>query len=120
MVLGTPSYMSPEQLSGKKIDGRSDLFSLGVTLFQMASGKLPFEGDSMAQLMFKIASEPHPDIRTLNPALPECLVAIIDKVLTKDADHRYQTGAELARDLRQCMAQLGTAAGAAQQVDIGL
>jgi serine/threonine protein kinase len=68
MVLGTPSYMSPEQLAGKKIDGRSDLFSLGVMLFQMASGKLPFEGDSMAQLMFKIANEPHPPIRELNPA----------------------------------------------------
>jgi serine/threonine protein kinase len=57
MVLGTPSYMSPEQLAGKKIDGRSDLFSLGVMLFQMSCGKLPFEGDSMAQLMFKIANE---------------------------------------------------------------
>jgi serine/threonine protein kinase len=57
MVLGTPSYMSPEQLAGKKIDGRSDLFSLGVMLYQMSCGKLPFEGDSMAQLMFRIANE---------------------------------------------------------------
>ena len=103
MVLGTPSYMSPEQLSGKKIDGRSDLFSLGVTLYQLACGKLPFEGDSMAQLMFKIANEPHPDIRTLNPDLPDSLAAIIAKVLTKDADQRYQSGAELAGDLRRCL-----------------
>ncbi|MCX7175049.1 MAG: serine/threonine-protein kinase [Proteobacteria bacterium] len=122
MVLGTPSYMSPEQLSGKKIDGRSDLFSLGVTLFQMTTGKLPFEGDSMAQLMFKIANEPHPDIRTLNPELPDSLAAIIDKVLVKDADHRYQTGAELAGDLRRCVAQMegGAASGGTLQVDIGI
>ena len=122
MVLGTPSYMSPEQLSGKKIDGRSDLFSLGVTLFQLTTGKLPFEGDSMAQLMFRIANEPHPDVRTLNPKLPECLSAVIDKVLLKDAERRYQTGAELAKDLRQCAGQLegGAASGGVRQVDIGI
>ena len=58
MVLGTPSYMSPEQLSGKKVDGRSDLFSLGVTMYQLLAGQLPFQADSMATLMFKIANEP--------------------------------------------------------------
>jgi len=105
MVLGTPSYMSPEQLSGKKIDGRSDLFSLGVTLYQLASGKLPFEGESMAQLMFKIANEPPEDIRAINPNIPAALAKIIDKALTKDAEQRYQVGAELARDLRQCLPQ---------------
>ena len=105
MVLGTPSYMSPEQLSGKKIDGRSDLFSLGVTLYQMACGQLPFTGDSMAQLMFKIANEQQPDIRTVNPLLPDCLAAIIDRALCKDMAQRYQTGDEMARDLRACMNQ---------------
>jgi serine/threonine-protein kinase len=105
MVLGTPSYMSPEQLSGKKIDGKSDLFSLGVSLYQMASGKLPFVGDSMAQLMFKIANEEQADIRTINPALPPCLSEIINKALAKDAEQRYQTGDEMARDLRACAGQ---------------
>jgi CHASE2 domain-containing sensor protein len=109
MVLGTPSYMSPEQLAGKKIDGRSDLFSLGVTLFQMVSGKLPFVGESMAQLMFKIASDPHADIRTLVPGIPDCVATIIDKALVKDPDQRYQTGGEFARDLRACLAALGAA-----------
>ena len=104
MVLGTPSFMSPEQLSGKKIDGRSDLFSLGVMLYLMTCGQLPFGGDSMGQLMFKIANEPHPDIRSIRPDVPECLAAIIDKALAKDSDQRYQTGAEMARDLRNCMA----------------
>ncbi|HWU84665.1 MAG TPA: serine/threonine-protein kinase, partial [Rhodocyclaceae bacterium] len=100
MVLGTPSYMSPEQLAGKKIDGRSDIFSLGVTLYQLVSGHLPFEGDSMAQLMFRIANEPHPDVRTYNPDVPAALAAIIDRALSKDLNVRYQSGQEMARDLR--------------------
>ncbi|HUL40796.1 MAG TPA: serine/threonine-protein kinase [Burkholderiales bacterium] len=104
MVLGTPSYMSPEQLAGKKIDGRSDLFSLGVSLYQLTCGRLPFEGDSMAQLMFKIANEPPADIRGINPDLPECLIAIINKALAKQVEERYQTGAEMAQALKQCMA----------------
>ncbi len=120
MVLGTPSYMSPEQLAGKKIDGRSDLFSLGVMLYQMSCGKLPFEGDSMAQLMFRIANEPHPDVRAVNPALPDCVVAIIDKALTKDPDTRYQTGAEFAKDVRTCMAMSGGAAADDSGVDISI
>jgi serine/threonine-protein kinase len=105
MVLGTPSYMSPEQLSGKKIDGRSDLFSLGVTLYQMACGQLPFIGDSMAQLMFKIANEAQPDIRTINPLVSDGLAAIIDRALCKDMAQRYQTGDDMARDLRVCINQ---------------
>ncbi len=121
MVLGTPSYMSPEQLAGKKIDGRSDLFSLGVMLYQMTCGKLPFEGDSMAQLMFRIANEPHPDIRSINPDLPDCLLAIIDKALTKDPGARYQTGADFARDIRTCMTMSGSSAAAADSgVDISI
>lgn len=104
MVLGTPSYMSPEQLAGKKIDGRSDLFSLGVTLYQMCCGQLPFTGESMAQLMFKIANEAPVDIRTINPEVPDKLVAIINKLLVKDVTQRYQRGSALAADLRACLA----------------
>jgi len=103
MVLGTPSYMSPEQLAGKKIDGRSDLFSLGVTLYQLCSGKLPFQGDSMAQLMFKIANEAQPDVREVNPEVPVGVAEVINKALVKDADQRYQTGAEMAHDLRAAL-----------------
>jgi serine/threonine-protein kinase len=101
MVLGTPSYMSPEQLAGKKIDGRSDLFSLGVTLYQMLSGKLPFEAESMTQLMFAIANNPHAPIRTLNASLPPWVDAVIDRALAKDFEQRFQTGAELAEAIRQ-------------------
>ncbi|MGB5081651.1 MAG: serine/threonine-protein kinase [Burkholderiales bacterium] len=100
MVLGTPSYMSPEQLQGKKIDGRSDLFSLAVSLYQLACGKLPFEGDSMAQLMYRIANEHAPDILQYNPSLPPGFVAFLDRALSKEAGERYQTGEEFAVELR--------------------
>jgi len=105
MVLGTPSYMSPEQLSGKKVDGRSDLFSLGVMLYQMATGKLPFTGDSMATLMFMIANEPHAGVRTVNPELSQCLSDIIDRMLEKDMEKRYARGGEIAADIRRCIEQ---------------
>lgn len=121
MVLGTPSYMSPEQLAGAKIDGRSDLFSLGVALFQMSCGKLPFEGDSMAQLMFKIANQPHPDIRTIRPDVPDCLAQVIDRALIKDPEKRYQTGLEMAHDLKICAVEAGAvASSSASSLDIDL
>jgi serine/threonine-protein kinase len=100
MVLGTPSYMSPEQLSGKKIDGRSDLFSLGVTFYQLACGRLPFEGESMTQLMFAIANEQQPNILEYNPSLPAWVKDFIDHALAKKFEDRFQTGAEFAAALR--------------------
>jgi len=103
MVLGTPSYMSPEQLSGKKVDGRSDIFSLGVTLYQLLTGTLPFTADSMATLMFKIANEPHPPAATLRPDLPGPLAAVIDRALSKDLEKRYARGNEMAADLRAAL-----------------
>ncbi|MBE0612942.1 MAG: CHASE2 domain-containing protein [Burkholderiales bacterium] len=109
MVLGTPSYMSPEQLSGKKVDGRSDLFSLAVTLYQMLCGALPFVGDSMAQLMFKIANEPAIEIFLVRRGIPPPLVAFLDKAMAKEADERYQTGDEFAAALRAALASGGAA-----------
>lgn len=104
MVLGTPSYMSPEQLYGMKVDGRSDIFSLSVSMYLLLSGHLPFVGDSMGQLMYKIANEPTPDIRIVRPGVPAPLVAIIMKGMEKDIEKRYQTGDEMAADLRQLVA----------------
>jgi serine/threonine-protein kinase len=106
MVLGTPSYMSPEQLSGKHVDGRSDLFSLGVMLYQLLTGDLPFKGESMATLMFKIANDPHPEIIAVKPELAStapCVINIINKALEKNPDNRYQSGAEMSADLRKCL-----------------
>ena len=109
MVLGTPSYMSPEQLAGKKIDGRSDLFSLGVTLYQMCCGQLPFTGESLAQLMFRIANEAPADIAALNPQLPAAVLAVIERALQKNVEQRYQQGGQMAADLRACLAGLAVA-----------
>ena len=105
-VLGTPSYMSPEQLSGAKVEGASDMFSLGVMLYQMVSGRLPFQGDSMAQLMFKIANEAHADIRQHSPNVPACLAAIINKALAKQPEQRYQSCDQMAKALQLCLTSL--------------
>jgi serine/threonine-protein kinase len=104
LVLGTPSFMSPEQLAGKKVDGRSDLYSLGVMLFQMLTGVLPFRGDSMAELMFKIANEEAPDIRIIRKELPQSVVVVVAKSMAKQPDARYQDGDQFAADLRAAMA----------------
>jgi len=104
MVLGTPSYMSPEQIAGSKVDGRSDLFSLGVMLYQMSTGRLPFTADSMATLMYRIANEAHPDPRSVRPDLPDCVAKIIDRALAKEIDARYPDGHRMAADLRACAA----------------
>nr|WP_240954218.1 serine/threonine-protein kinase [Solimonas marina] len=108
MVLGTPSYMSPEQLAGQHVDGRSDLFSLGVSLYQFLTGVLPFQAESMATLMFKIANEPHTPLRTARPGLPAALGTIIDRALQKSPDARYARGTELARDLRALLNALAS------------
>ena len=106
LVLGTPSFMSPEQLAGKKVDGRSDLYSLGVMLFQMLAGVLPFRGDSMAELMFKIANEEAPDIRVIRPELPAMLADVVALSLSKRPETRYQDGHLFAADLRSALAHL--------------
>jgi eukaryotic-like serine/threonine-protein kinase len=106
MVLGTPSYMSPEQLSGKKVEGLSDMFSLGVTLYQLVCGRLPFVGDSMAQLMFKIANEAHVDIRQHREGVPACVAAITNKALAKEPEQRYQSCDQMAKALRLCLSSL--------------
>jgi serine/threonine-protein kinase len=108
VVLGTPSYMSPEQLSGKHVDGRSDLFSLGVTLFQLLTGELPFKADSLATLMFKITNDKPTEITLLKPELPDCLVHIVNRCLEKSPDDRYQTGAELKSDISACLPDIKT------------
>jgi serine/threonine-protein kinase len=110
-VMGTPSYMAPEQLAGKKVDGRADLFSLGVTLYELLSGEKPFTGDSVATLMFRIANEPHPAVQSARADLPEGVQEIIDKALQKNPDLRYQRGHEMAQDIRDLVARV-SASGA--------
>ncbi|MBD3647786.1 MAG: serine/threonine protein kinase, partial [Pseudomonadales bacterium] len=105
-VLGTPNYMSPEQCMGKHVDGRSDLFSLGVVLYQLCSGALPFKGDSMATLMYNIVNDPPIDIRKANPDIPPTLRKVIHNAIGKKPDKRYQTGKKMAAHLRVCLERL--------------
>ncbi|WKB51119.1 CHASE2 domain-containing serine/threonine-protein kinase [Eleftheria terrae] len=119
MVLGTPSFMSPEQMAGKKIDGRSDLYSLGVTLFQLLTGQLPFRGESMAELMYKIANEPTPDIRSVRPGLSEALANIVALAMEKRPEVRYADGQQLAADLLKVAATLGPVPVTAGPADDG-
>ena len=101
VVKGTPYYMSPEQFSGQKVDGRSDIFSLGTTMFQLLTGTLPFYAESPALLMNQIMNFPHPNPRAINPRIVPQMVAIIDKALAKERENRYQSAKALARDLLQ-------------------
>ncbi|HSG90761.1 MAG TPA: serine/threonine-protein kinase [Pseudomonadales bacterium] len=105
-VLGTPNYMSPEQALGDKVDGRSDLFSLGVVLYQMSTGHLPFNGDSMASLLYKIVNEAQPDPGDYRAELPGPLRKVIQNALGKHPDRRYQTGAKLAEHIRMVLDRL--------------
>lgn len=104
-VLGSPYYMSPEQIAGKKVDGRSDLFSLGVTLYQLFTGYLPFEGDSMASLLYQITNEKPKAIRKLRSELPTCVTRLINKALEKNPDKRYADGQTMTDAIRRCAEQ---------------
>jgi serine/threonine protein kinase len=104
-VLGSPSYMSPEQVAGKKADGRSDLFSLGTTLYQLLSGNLPFSGDSVATMMYRIANQKTPTMRKLRPGLPLCVNRLVMKALQKDPAKRFADGEMMAAAIRKCRAQ---------------
>jgi eukaryotic-like serine/threonine-protein kinase len=106
IVLGTPSFMSPEQLEGRTVTGHSDLFSLGVSLFQLLTGQLPFTADSMTGLMQQIAEAPHAPLRALRPDLPACVESIIDRALAKNPDARYDSGAQMAAALDDCRSRI--------------
>ena len=112
LILGTPSYMSPEQLAGRHVDGRSDLFSLGVMLYELLAGHLPFLGDSITTLMYQIANEHHQDISVLRPDLPKCITTLIDQALHKNPAERFQTGDEFSRAVHGCL-------GGAMKIHVG-
>jgi serine/threonine protein kinase len=103
MILGSPKYMSPEQVSGKRADTRSDIFSLGVVLYEMLTGTSPFVADNIHGVMYQTMNFNPPAPRTLNPDLPDVLNFIIAKALAKNLDDRYETARDLSNDLRQAL-----------------
>ncbi|NVN99864.1 MAG: protein kinase, partial [Geobacteraceae bacterium] len=106
VVMGTPSYMSPEQVVGQKVDGRSDLFSLGVAMYEMLCGTKPFTGDSIATLMYNIANKPAVLVTRIDPTVPECCAYIAHRLFTKNLEKRYQSGKEVVAHIDLCLQRL--------------
>jgi serine/threonine-protein kinase len=106
VILGTPNYMSPEQIMGQKIDHRSDIFSLGVLFYQLLTGELPFRGENLSNLLYQITQVRHPSVREINPKIPKACEQIIDKALTKNPDNRFQSAAEMAKLLKLLLSKI--------------
>jgi len=106
VLLGTPSYMSPEQIQGQELDGRSDLFSLGVVLYELLTGTRPFEGDSISTIIYRVLYEDPRPPAAHNPALPPEVNAILERVLDKEADRRYATCGDMVADLAKAFSGL--------------
>ncbi len=116
MVLGSPKYMSPEQVLGKEIDRRSDIFSLGVMLYEMLTGTSPFVGENVNAIMYQTLNLVPPAPSTLNPEVPDMLNFIVAKALAKGVEDRYQNALDLAKDLRACRDTLPSSERKAQLV----
>src|SRR5262252_7508472 len=109
-VMGTPSYMSPEQVKGRAVDGRSDIFSLGVMLYEMVTGEKPFPGQNITTVIYKIVNEDPVPPRQIDPSIHPGISAVVMKALAKEPEQRYQTCREMLEDLRNYRAQ-GVAGG---------
>jgi eukaryotic-like serine/threonine-protein kinase len=119
MMMGSPKYMSPEQVIGKRADHRSDIFSLGVILYEMLSGAAPFTGESVNAVMYQIVNFVPPAPSAINPACPAALDGVVARMLSKSLDERFQSAAEIARALRECEQQARGDASATSTLPLG-
>src|SRR5258706_2164285 len=108
-VMGTPAYMSPEQGAGSQIDQRSDIYSLGIILYEMVTGRVPYEAETPVAVVFKHIQDPLPSARKLNPNLPESLELILLKALAKNPDDRYQTAEDFVQAIQKALPESGPA-----------
>lgn len=106
VILGTPYYMSPEQVTGEKVDGRSDLFSLGVVLYMLLTGEKPFTGDTLSNLIYAIANGSYIPLAKAAPNIPYCCGIIVDKLLAKSVGQRVQSAAKVVELIKQCLKTL--------------
>ena len=106
VIFGKPNYMSPEQVAGKKVDGRSDLFSLGVVLYEMFSAEKPFKGENINSLMYAITHNAYPPLSEVAPETPACCVKLINRLLHKGVSKRYKSAAQLIRQILKCRQDL--------------
>jgi serine/threonine-protein kinase len=120
MMMGSPKYMSPEQVIGKRADHRSDIFSLGVILYEMLTGAAPFTGESVNAVMYQIVNFVPPPPTALNPAAAAQLDGIVARMLAKSLDERFQSAAEIARGLRECELQSRVDPGATATLPLAM
>jgi eukaryotic-like serine/threonine-protein kinase len=106
VILGTPNYMSPEQVLGKKLDGRSDIFSLGAVFYELLTGEKPFKSNNIGNLMHNIASAKFRPLHEVNPDVPDCCVVLINKMMAKNRAQRYNNAGEIVIEAQQCLEKL--------------
>jgi serine/threonine-protein kinase len=106
VILGTPNYMSPEQIMGQKIDPRSDTFSLGVLFFQLLTGELPFHGENLSSLLYQITQVRHPSVREKNQKIPRACEQIIDKAMAKNPKDRFSKASEMSKVLKMLSSKM--------------
>jgi len=117
LVMGTVAYMAPEQIRGQDTDGRADVFALGLILYEMLSGKLPFSGDSAVELMNAILTKDPPELTSMNGAIPPVLASIVQRCLEKNPEQRFQSASDLAFALQTLSSTFSTPVGAPAVID---
>jgi hypothetical protein len=116
-TVGTAAYMSPEQIRSERADERSDIYSLGVTLYEMIGGRTPYQADSALTLMMMVLNDPLPDLRDIRKDVPEALVAVVEKALSREPTDRFQTMDEMATALQQAQGQTASPTSVVTVVD---